>query len=85
MTGFRDLPIFRPGIVGIFTQGGDAVRLTAAMKAVPEAQPAATALGDPFNRVRRAQALRILEGLPRAKQVRILAAYNRKRNAGGES
>lgn len=82
MAGFRSLPIFRSGVVGITTQGVDAVRLSAAMHSVPEAHPAAVALGDPFNRIRRAQALRILEGLPRAKQARILAAYDRKRAAG---
>lgn len=82
MTGFRSLPIFRPGVVGITTQGVDAVRLTAAMHTVPEAHLAAVALGDPFNRIRCAQALHILECLPRAKQVRILAAYDRKRAAG---
>ena len=80
MSAFRDLPIFRAGIIGITTQGTDAVRLTAAMHTVPEAKPAAVALGDPFNRVRRAQALRILEGLSSRHQARILAAYSRKRD-----
>lgn len=80
MSAFRDLPIFRVGIVGITTQGTDAVRLTGAIKAVPEAHAAAVALGDPFNRIRRAQALRILEGLSSRHQARILAAYSRKRD-----
>lgn len=79
MQGFRALPIFRSGILGITTQGTDAVRLSDAMRAVPEARAAAVALGDPFNRIRRAETLRLLEALPKRQQARILAAYHRKR------
>ncbi len=87
MSAFRSMPIFRPGIVGTFTAGGDAARLTEAMRLVwkgsPDAfadlHPAAVALGDPFNRQRREQALRILEALPARDQAKILAAYGKKR------
>ncbi|TNC08442.1 hypothetical protein FF100_29320 [Methylobacterium terricola] len=84
MSRFRSMPIFRPGIVGVFTMGADAVILTKAMKKVPEASEAARALGDPFNRARRERALRILEALPARRQARILAEYDRKRRDGGD-
>ncbi|ACL61728.1 hypothetical protein [Methylobacterium nodulans] len=74
---FRSLPVFQAGIVGIFTRGTDAVRLTGAIGAVPEARPAAEALGDHFDPERRALALRILEALPVRQRERILAAYDR--------
>ncbi|KMO33894.1 hypothetical protein VQ02_19810 [Methylobacterium variabile] len=77
MRTFRDLIIFNPGTAGIFTMGGDAVRLTAAIKAVPGAREAAVALGDPFNRARRERALAILEALPARQQEKILSAYRK--------
>lgn len=80
MSRFRSMPIFQPG-TGIFTAGADAVRLTAALDKVPDARPAAIALGDPFNRVRRERALRLIESLPARQQARILAAYARKNDA----
>ncbi|ACL61077.1 hypothetical protein [Methylobacterium nodulans] len=74
---FRSLPVFQAGSVGIFSRGADAVRLTSAIAAVPEARPAAVALGDPLNPERRARALRSLEALPVRQRERILAAYDR--------
>ncbi len=84
MSRFRSMPIFRPGIVGVFTMGADAVILTKAMKKVPEARDAAQALGDPFNRARRERALQILEALPVRRQARILDEYDRKRRDGDD-
>ncbi|ACL59924.1 hypothetical protein [Methylobacterium nodulans] len=77
MAGFRSLPVFRPGLVGVHTRGADAVRLSGALAGVPDAYPAAVALGDPSIPARRARALRILEGLPARQRERILAAYER--------
>ncbi|MGF3025567.1 hypothetical protein ACQVP2_22415 [Methylobacterium aquaticum] len=82
---FRDLIIFNPGTAGITTMGGDAVRLTSAIRTVPEALEAAIALGDPFNRTRRERALAILESLPARRQLRILDAYHRGRAGIGEA
>lgn len=87
MSPFRSMPIFRAvPLAGTFTAGGDAPRLTEAMrlvwKANPDAfadlEPAARALGDPFNRTRRERALAILEALPARLQAKILAAYGKK-------
>lgn len=77
MTTFRDLPTFATGINGFVKRGTDACRLTGAMKGVPEAHPAAVALGDPHLPARRAKALRLLEALPAKARSRILAAYDR--------
>ena len=84
MSRFRSMPIFRPGIVGVFTMGADAVILTKAMRKVPEAYEAGRALGDPFNRVRRERALQILEALPARRQAKILDEYDRKRRDGDD-
>ncbi len=84
MSRFRSLPIFRPGIVGIFTMGSDAVLLTKAMSKVPETRDARVALGDPFNCLRRERALQILEALPERRQAKILAEYDRRRRDGGD-
>ncbi|MET7242467.1 hypothetical protein ABZT49_03805 [Methylobacterium sp. EM32] len=84
MSRFRALPIFRPGIVGIFTMGSDAVLLTKVMRNFPDTRDARVALGDPFNRARRERALRILEALPARRQARILAEYDRKRRDGDD-
>ncbi|MEN3234709.1 MULTISPECIES: hypothetical protein [Methylobacterium] len=87
MSPFRSMPIFRAApLAGTFTAGGDALRLTEAMrmvwKASPDAfaalEPAAQALGDPFNRERRERALAILEALPARLRAKILAAYGKK-------
>lgn len=88
MSPFRSMPIFREApLAGTFTAGGDALRLTEAMrlvwKANPDAfadlEPAAQALGDPFNQERRERALAILEALPTRLRDRALAAYGKKR------
>jgi hypothetical protein len=87
MSAFRSMPIFRADTVGIFTAGGDAVRLTEAMRVAWDAKPdvwanlypAAVALGAPFNQERRERALAILEALPARQQDRVLAAYGKKR------
>lgn len=81
MPSFRDLPTFAPGIVGIHTRGADAVRLTAAIRAVPAAYPAAVALGAPFDRARRATALAILEALTAPQQAKVLAEYAKRSEA----
>lgn len=73
------MPVFRPGIVGTFTRGTDAVLLSGVLAKVLEAYPVRLALGDPFNRARRASALSLLENLPPRTQERIAAAYEAKR------
>ena len=86
---FQNLPIFRCDGLGIFKIGADAVRLTQAMETAWKAQPdlfadlhpAATALGDPFNRERRERCLSLLEALPPRAQSKIMAAYARKSDA----
>ncbi len=87
MSPFRSMPIFRAApLAGTLTAGGDALRPTEALrlvcKASPDAfadlEPAAQALGDPFNRERRERALAILEALPARLRARVLAAYGKK-------
>lgn len=85
MSRFRELPVFQPGIIGIFTRGIDADRLTHAIKAVKAAYPAAVALGDPSSKARRQLALTILESLPDADQAKILDAYDERVSKGRAS
>lgn len=73
------LPVFRPGILGINKRGLDAARLSDAMRDVPEAHEARVALGSPFDKQRRETALATLLSLSDHQLSRVMAAYDRKR------